>query len=368
MPKTAVREFATGVVSALKRKIKKDSTSEVGLLADSDILSEVTEWIPSGFQGLDTILGNGWPVGRCVEIFGSEGAGKSALTHAAIKTCQQQGGMVLYIDFETALDPGKLVQLGIDRKSLIYCSPETIEEAWDLIYETLKQLKEHPPAAPTLIVWDSIAASVPAKVLEADAGDPHVALVARSMAGNCGKVARKIAKVRATLLWVNQERKKIGAFGWGEQYETTGGMAVRYFSSLRCQLRTRMRLKQGDLATGLLVQVYTVKNRCHPPFRKATWVLDFQEGPSPALTVLHHLRDARVLKTKGVGLVAPWTNGAMIAVADWTRRYTEEAAFRKAADAAYVEHVLPALQKGTREGGGVVGVSGGEAEESGLEA
>lgn len=336
------------MVAVLKKKIQKGSTSEVGLLSEADILSEVTEWIPSGFAGLDTILGNGWPVGRCVEVFGSEGAGKSALTHAAIKTCQRMGGTVLYIDFETALDPEKLEQLQIDPKALIYCSPDTLEEAWDLIYATLDQLRAHPPGAPTLIVWDSIAASIPAKVLESDAGDQQVALIARSMSANCGKVMRKIAKVRACLMWVNQERHKIGAFGFGEQYQTTGGMAVRYACSLRCQLRRRMTLKHGDTATGYLVQVRTVKNRGFPPHREVTWLLDFREGPSPALTLLQHLKDARVLKVKGSGLTAPWLNGGTVLAADWLRRYTEEPDFRVGADAAYAAHILPALRKGSR--------------------
>lgn len=355
-------------MAALKKKIKKDSTAEVGLLSDADILSEVTEWIPSGFAGLDTILGGGWPVGRCVEIFGSEGAGKSALTHAAVKACQQMGGTVLYIDFETALDPEKLAQLQIDPKALIYCSPDTLEEGWDILYAMLDQLQARAPDAPTLIVWDSIAASVPAKLLSADAGDAHVALIARSMSANCGKVMRKIAKMRACLMWVNQERHKIGGFGFGEQYQTTGGMAVRYACSIRCQLRRRATLKQGETATGYLVQVRTVKNRGFPPHRQVTWLLDFREGPSPALTMMQHLKDARVLKSsKGTGFTAPWLKGGTIQADDWTRRYTEDADFREGADIAYAAHILPALRKGTRAeqpGDAAVAGSGAAEEES----
>jgi len=358
--KTTARDFAQGVVSSMQTKMGKlkDSDTEVGLLSDSDILSEVTEWISSGFDSLDQVLGGGWPIGRCSEVFGAEGAGKSALTHMAIRECQRAGGVVLYIDFEHSLDPTKLEQLGIDPDTLIYCAPDTLEQAWDLIYDMLKKLKEENPNAPTLIIWDSIAASVPAKLLEADAGDHHVALIARSMSQNAGKVMHKIAKVRAHLMWVNQERHKIGGFGFGEQYQTTGGKAVPYASSLRVQLRRRMTIKQGDNAVGYLIQVRTVKNRCYPPHRKVTWVLDFRYGPSSELTYFFHLKDAKVLKTAGAaGVTVPWLepnagskqkHGTLTQHA-WVARMAADAEFAEKVREVYAEKVLPALRAGTRE-------------------
>lgn len=372
--RTAAREFASGVVAALHTKIKrqKGDPSIVTVLDDSDILSEVTEWIPTGFLALDTILGGGWPVGRCIEVFGDEGSGKSALTHMAIRACQEAGGTVLFIDCETSLAPAQLRQLGIDGTALIYCNPPTLEDVWMTIYALLEQLAERVPDAPTLVVWDSIATATPRKLLEAEPGDVNVALMARSMSENCPKVMRQIAKVRASLLWVNQERTKIGGTGYGPKSQTAGGRAVKYASSVRVRCARVATLKRSirseQVRTGYAIQVTTVKNRLYPPHRKTTWILDFKAGPSPELTMLDHLKYARVIKAAGAALTARVDGAeARFTLAEWPARYREDADFRAAMDAAYEAKVLAPLRIGTRDEGPESGDSDaqeGSADES----
>lgn len=308
--------FAGMLVKSLQTKLKqqKSNPDNAALLSDDSVLSSVTEFIPSGFPDLDRILGGGWPVGRASEVFGAEGSGKSALTHMALRSCQAMGGVPTYIDFEAALDPDKMEQLGIDPDRIVYCSPKDIEEAWDLIWEALDTIeaaqRDNKLNAPTLIVWDSIAAAMPrAEADEKSSAQSHVGLVARAMSKGCRKMFRRIAEVRAHMMWVNQERDKIGGFSpFGPEKQTTGGAAVRYAASLRCRVAKVSTLKIGTTASGYLVQVSTKKNRCAPPHQKSTYVLDFTVGPSTHLTVLQHLIDKNVIKSAGGGnYVAPWS-------------------------------------------------------------
>lgn len=284
------------------RKRLKGHEQNISVLSAGDILSEVTEWIPTSFPNLDHILGGGWAVGRASEVFGSEGSGKSALTHMAIKACQQQGGTALILDFETSLDPDKLEQLDIDSDRLIYCNPDHIEQAWDIVWETIDYLEHNQPKAPFLIVWDSIAASVPkAELEEKDSGASHIGLIARSMSKGCRKMFKKIAGVRAHIMWVNQERETVGGQSFFKEFVTPGGKAVRYAASIRVRTTRVSTLKQGDVRTGYLIRATTRKCRLAPPHQKANWVLDFRYGPSPELTMFQVLLDAKKIKSAGGG-------------------------------------------------------------------
>lgn len=293
-------------------KMKRESTN-IGVMSEDTTLAEVKEWIPSMFPNIDAILGGGWPVGRASEVFGAEGAGKSALSHMAVKGVQSIGGTAMFIDFEASLDPCKMDQLGIDESRLIYATPEDIEEAWDMVWEVVAFLKSKPPKAPMLIVWDSIAASVPRAELNAESSSAaHVGLVARSMSQGCRRMYRAIAKVRAHMMWINQERQKIGAAKFQQQSDTTGGNAVKYAASIRARCSRVATLKQtvggSERATGYAIRVLTRKNKLHPPHQRSSYVLDFTHGPSPELTILDALIHAKVVKSAGGGYYkGPWT-------------------------------------------------------------
>ena len=297
----------------LKGQGKKRDVGSISLLNDSRVLSEVKEWIPTMFPELDIILGGGWAVGRASEVFGKEGSGKSALAHMAIKGCQLQGGTVLYIDFEAALDPPKMAQLGIDPKRLIYCTPADVEEAWDIVWTTLDALAKNPPKHPFLIVWDSVAASVPrAELEEKSSGDSHVALLAKSMSKGCRKMYRAIPTVRAHMMWINQERTKFGGSSFMAQTETPGGKSIKYATSqrVRCAVIKRRKENGEDKApTGYTIMASTEKCRLYPPHRKAMWVLNFIHGPSPLLTVWHLCMEHHLIKSTGGGYYkARWSD------------------------------------------------------------
>jgi recombination protein RecA len=282
---------------------KKYNPQNVGLLADRDVvMADVTEWIPTMFPQVDAILGGGLPVRRAVEVFGPEGVGKSAMTHMMIKGCQSIGGTAVILDYENALDLDKMIQLGIDEERLIYANPDDIEEGWDLVWEYMGQLESNPPPAPWLFVWDSVAASVPrAERKEKSINDSHVAEIARSMSKGCRKMYKAIAKVRACMVWVNQIRTKVGAVGFGKKTESVGGFAVRYAATIRINIPYRKQIKSGEVKIGYLPCVRTEKNKIFPPHREATFVLDFEYGPSPELSAFDYLLAAKRIKKDGDG-------------------------------------------------------------------
>ncbi len=305
---------STDVVQAVRKKLKQKKRDEgnIRLLSDKGVLSEVKEWIPTGLAHLDLILGGGWAVGRASEVFGPEGSGKSALSHLAIRSCQRAGGMALLLDFEVALDPDKMEQLQIDPKQLIYAMPADIEEGWDIVWATVDQLVVKPPRKPFLIVWDSIAGSVPrAELEEKSSSDAHVALIAKAMSKGCRKMYRKIAKVRAHMMWVNQIRDKFGGRSFLKQTETPGGRAVKFAASQRVDCRVIKRRKdagEDNDPTGYTIKTSTVKSRLFPPHRKVEWVLDFTHGPSPEMTMWHFFMEDRIIKVSGGGYYTlPWS-------------------------------------------------------------
>lgn len=305
-PKITGNAEASSIVAAVRKRVKG---VEITTLDASSALADVTEWIPSGFHGLDQILGGGWAVGRASEVFGDEGCGKTAIAHRAILGVQQAGGFAVLLDFEAALDERKVLQLGIDPSRLLYSVPEHIEQGWDIIWEVMDALTKKAPNGPVLIVWDSIGGAVPKAELEAvSAEKSQVGEVARAMSKGCRKMFRAIAKVRAHMMWISQERHKIGGFSpYGPVKETSGGKGPKYAASQRVRLARVKTLKEGKRATGYLIKAITKKNRLAPPEQSMEWVIDFKVGPSPELTVLHTLLDAgKIRVSKGNLLFKPW--------------------------------------------------------------
>jgi recombination protein RecA len=308
------RADADGIVKAIRKRLGKKSESAVAVLGQEDVLSEVTEWIPSGFPDLDRVIGGGWAVGRASEVYGDEGCGKTALGYEALRECQALGGLAVLLDFERALDEKKMRGRGIDPDQLVYVAPDSAEEGWETVWAIVEQLKSSPPDAPTFILWDSIAAAVPADVRDGKMGDSHIGLHARIMTQGCMRMFVEISKVRAHMMWINQNRSKIGGFsGWGgPQTDTTGGRAVKFAASQRVANKVvkRVRRKQGTDPTGYIIKTTTDKCRLAPPHRSTEWILDFRLGPSPELSARHLLTEAGMLKKgKGPGMVkGPWSS------------------------------------------------------------
>ena len=288
---------------------QKGDISAVSTLED-ELGSDVKVWISTGFPELDKVFGGGWPVGRVSEVFGPEGAGKSALTHMAVKNCQAMGGLPIYVDWENALESDKMKQLGINPANIVYIKPMHIEQAWELIWKALERLATLPPEKRPkciLVVWDSIAASISKKEAGDNDGTEFANFeVAKQMSRGCRKAYLVAPQIDAHFLFVNQERTQIGGMkGFGGPPKTTpGGDAVKYAASLRVRCQRIETLKDGNRAAGYRIKTSTRKNKCAPPHQSSEWILDFTHGPSPELTVLDGLIKAKVIKTaKGPGLV-----------------------------------------------------------------
>lgn len=315
--KVTSNAFAQSIVAAIRKKVKG---SKIDTLDRTSALSDVKEWIPSGFVGLDDVLGGGWAVGRASEVFGDEGCGKTAIAHRAIKGVQDLGGYAVLLDFEAALDEKKIIQLGIDPARVLHEVPDHIEQGWDIVWATMERLKESHPDAPVLIVWDSIGGAVPKAELDAKSSEKHqVGETARAMSKGCRRMFKAIAEVRAHMMWISQERHKIGGFSpFGPVKETSGGKGPKYAASQRLRLARVKTLKEGTRATGYLIKAVTKKNRLAAPEQSMEWVIDFRVGPSPELTLLACLQDAGRVRAVSGRLVFPlWGKDKPFRRADW---------------------------------------------------
>lgn len=280
----AKRAALDGVLSKIERSYGRGSVVKLG-----DAASMTVQCVSSGSLTLDVALGGGYPKGRVIEIYGPESSGKTTLALHAIAECQREGGMAAFVDAEHALDPVYASRLGVDTDELLVSQPDSGEMALDIVDQLVRS------SAVDVIVIDSVAALVPRAELEGDMSDMQIGLQARLMSKAMRKITGSLSMSKCTVIFLNQLRSKVGVI-YGSPEVTSGGNALKYYSSVRLDIRRKEILPDN---AGIRAKVKVVKNKVAPPFKVVDLDILFGEGIDSMGCLVDAALELKVIERKG---------------------------------------------------------------------